>query len=144
MAVTSVRKIRFDDVDGAGIVYYPQYFHICHEAFEDFFDEVAQRSYPDMIVEDRLGFPTVALQSEFHSPLRYGDLAVVQMSVLKIGNTSLKSHYEIFRKADGMKCFDAEITTVLINLDRHQPQILAANMRTIFENYLVVLTIQAS
>ena len=37
MAFTSVQKIRFDDVDGAGIVYYPQYFHLCHKAFEDLF-----------------------------------------------------------------------------------------------------------
>ena len=28
MAFTSVQKIRFDDVDGAGIVYYPQFFHL--------------------------------------------------------------------------------------------------------------------
>ena len=34
MAFTSIQKIRFDDVDGAGIVYYPQYFHLCHAAFE--------------------------------------------------------------------------------------------------------------
>ena len=95
MAFTSVRKIRFDDVDGAGIVYYPQFFHICHEVFEDFFDEVAQHSYPEMIVKDRMGFPTVAIQSEFLAPLRYGDLAVVQMRVSAVGTTSLKMKYEL-------------------------------------------------
>ncbi len=42
MAFTSVQKFRFDDVDGAGIVYYPQFFHLCHAAFEDFFS--ARRS----------------------------------------------------------------------------------------------------
>lgn len=137
MAFTSVRKIRFDDVDGAGIVYYPQFFHICHEVFEDFFDEVAQHSYPEMIVKDRMGFPTVAIQSEFLAPLRYGDLAVVQMRVSAVGTTSLKMKYEFFRKDDGIKCFEANITTVLINLDSHDPIPLDDGMKTIMENYLV-------
>ena len=137
MAFTSVRKIRFDDVDGAGIVYYPQFFHICHEVFEDFFDEVAQCSYPDMIVKERLGFPTVALPSEFLAPLRYGDLAVVQMRVASIGKTSLQMNYEFFRKEDGSKCFAAQITTVLINLDTHQSIPIQGEMKTVLEKYLV-------
>ena len=69
MAFTSVQKIRFDDVDGAGIVYFPQFFHLCHAAFEDFFDTVAPVSYPELVCEKRLGFPTVAISSEFQAPL---------------------------------------------------------------------------
>ena len=137
MAFTSARKIRFDDVDGAGIVYYPQFFHICHEIFEDFFDEVAQRSYPQMISEDRLGFPTVAIDSQFFSPLSYGDIAVVQMNVLTIGKSSLTTRYEFFRKEDGEKSFRADITTVLMNLDTQKSVPLPDNYRTIFENYLI-------
>ena len=49
MSFTSVQKIRFDDVDGAGIVYYPQFFHLCHAAFEDFLDTVASIPYPVLI-----------------------------------------------------------------------------------------------
>lgn len=48
MAFSSVQKIRFDDVDGAGIVYHPQFFHLCHAAFEDFFDTAAPVSYPQL------------------------------------------------------------------------------------------------
>jgi YbgC/YbaW family acyl-CoA thioester hydrolase len=137
MSFTSVRKIRFDDVDGAGIVYYPQFFHICHEVFEDFFDEVAQRSYPQMITVDRLGFPTVAIESQFTAPLKYGDLAVVQMNVLSIGTSSLKMRYEFYRKEDGEKSFYADITTVLMNLDTHQAQPLPETYIAIFKNYLI-------
>jgi 4-hydroxybenzoyl-CoA thioesterase len=69
MAFTSLLKIRFDDVDGAGIVYYPQFFHLCHKAFEDFFDDAASVSYPHLINELRRGFPTVAIESKFTAPL---------------------------------------------------------------------------
>ena len=68
MAFTSLLKIRFDDVDGAGIVYYPHFFHLCHNAFEDFFDDAASVSYPQLINEKRRGFPTVAIHSDFSAP----------------------------------------------------------------------------
>ena len=80
MAFTSTQKIRFDDVDGAGIVYYPQFFHLCHKAFEDYFDELAGMSYPQLIKDMRRGFPAVAIESTFVSPLTYGDVAIVSMS----------------------------------------------------------------
>jgi 4-hydroxybenzoyl-CoA thioesterase len=85
MAYSVIKKIRFDDVDGAGIVYYPQYFHLCHAAFEDFFDDAAHISYPDLISKKRLGFPTVAVNSDFKATLVYGDIAIIKLSIKEIG-----------------------------------------------------------
>jgi len=136
MSFTSVQKIRFDDVDGAGIVYYPQFFHLCHAAFEDFFDDAAPVSYPTMINERRLGFPTVALESQFKAPLSYGDIALVELSARHVGTSSLKIHYEIRRKRDGVLCFTAGITTVLINLDTQRPEPIPADFRAILERNL--------
>jgi len=136
VAFTSIQKIRFDDVDGAGIVYYPQFFHLCHAAFEDFFDSAAPVSYPELVGERRLGFPTVAIQSEFHAPLSYGDIAIVELSVIEIGNASLKLGYDIRRKRDGAFCFHADITTVLVNLDTLKPTGIDPELRKILEQFL--------
>lgn len=136
MAFTSVQKIRFDDVDGAGIVYYPQFFHLCHAAFEDFFDTAAPLSYPALVRDRRLGFPTVAIACEFTAPLSYGDVAVVELRVAKIGRTSVTFHYDIRRKRDGVHCFHAEITTVLTNLDTLAPVPLEAELKSILEKFL--------
>ncbi len=100
MAFTSLQKIRFDDVDGAGIVYYPQFFHLCHKAFEDFFDNAASVSYPDLVNVQRRGFPTVAITSDFTASLSYGDIALIKLQVSKIGRTSAEFSYEIRRKSD--------------------------------------------
>jgi len=136
MSFTVATKIRFDDVDGAGIVYYPHFFHLCHQAFEDLFDDVSSLSYPELIGVRRLGFPTVAIQSEFHAPLAYGDTAVVKITVRKIGRTSLVCHYDIFRKKDGRHAFEAEITTVLIDLQNQKPLPLTDELRAIFSRFL--------
>jgi 4-hydroxybenzoyl-CoA thioesterase len=136
LAFTSVQKIRFDDVDGAGIVYYPQFFHLCHAAFEDFFDTAAPVSYPALVRDRRLGFPTVAIESQFEAPLSYGDVAVIELTVKKIGRTSVTFAYEIRRKRDGARCFHAEITTVLVDLDSLEPVPVEEELRTIFEKFL--------
>ena len=136
MAFTSVQKIRFDDVDGAGIVYYPQFFHLCHAAFEDFFDTAAPISYPELIRDRRLGFPTVAIQSEFTAPLEYGDVAIVELSVQKVGRSSVDIQYNIRRKRDGAPSFRASITNVLMNLDTRRPMSLPPELRSILEDHL--------
>ena len=136
MAFTSIQKIRFDDVDGAGIVYYPQFFHLCHGAFEDFFDTAAPISYPTLVKERRLGFPTVAITSEFKAPLSYGDIAVVALTVRKIGRSSLVIAYDIRRKRDGVLTFHADITTVLVDLGTLKPVEIDDELRGIFEKFL--------
>lgn len=136
MAFTSLQKIRFDDVDGAGIVYYPQYFHLCHKAFEDFFDDAASISYPQLINDKRRGFPTVSINSEFSAPLRYGDLTIVTLTIVKIGTSSATFNYQIRRKQDSQLCFEAEITKVFIDLDNSKVMQIPENMRNLFKNIL--------
>jgi 4-hydroxybenzoyl-CoA thioesterase len=136
MGFTSVQKIRFDDVDGAGIVYYPQYFHLCHAAFEDFFDSAAPVSYPELVRDRRLGFPTVAIESTFSAPLVYGDVAVVELNVERMGNSSVVFAYQIRRKRDGVLCFRARVTTVLVSIDTMKPMTLDDEYRSLFERLL--------
>lgn len=136
MAFTSVQKIRFDDVDGAGIVYYPQFFHLCHAAFEDFFDTAAPISYPQLIRDRRLGFPTVAIESQFTAPLEYGDVAVVELAVQNVGTSSAVLVYTIRRKRDGMPSFKATITTVLMDLDSRRPIPIPDELRALLEGHL--------
>ena len=137
MAYTSTQKIRFDDVDGAGIVYYPRFLHLCHAAFEDFFDDVAPFGYPALISDRRLGFPTVHIDADFKAPLAYGDIAIVTLTVTRVGTSSVKTHYEIHRKRDAVLCFTAEITAVLINLDSGTSLPLTDELKAVFSRYLV-------
>jgi 4-hydroxybenzoyl-CoA thioesterase len=136
MAFTSLLKIRFDDVDGAGIVYYPQFFHLCHKAFEDFFDDAASISYPQLINERRRGFPTVAIHSDFSAPLRYGDIAMVKLEIEKIGRSSATFGYEIRRKQDSKLCFSARITKVYMDLESDSVLPIPDDIRSLWESIL--------
>jgi 4-hydroxybenzoyl-CoA thioesterase len=136
MAYTSTQKFRFDDVDGAGIVYYPRFLHLCHAAFEDFFDDVAPFSYPALIRDRRLGFPTVHIEADYKAPLAYGDTAVVTVGVTRVGTSSIGTRYEIRRRRDSVLSFTADITAVLIDLDTGRPVPLTDELKAVFSRYL--------
>ncbi len=93
--------VRFADVDHAGIVYYPRYFHMFHVAFEELWRErMGARAYVELLDRDRIGFPAVRAECDFRAPLRFGDTAVVAVSVVKLGGKSIQFKYQVFRERE--------------------------------------------
>jgi 4-hydroxybenzoyl-CoA thioesterase len=109
--------VRFGDCDPAGLVYYPVIFHYCHVAMEEFFSERCGTSYSRLMTDERIGFPTVNVQAEFFVPLVYGDEAVVEVSIARVGRSSLTFEYSIKRGSDGTLCARSTQVHVAMNLD---------------------------
>ncbi len=90
--------VRFADVDHAGIVYYPRFFHYFHVAFEELFRaRMGPRAYVDLLDRDRIGFPAVHAEADYRAPLRFGDTALIELSVLRLGATSITFGYHVRR-----------------------------------------------
>ena len=130
---TSV-QVRFGDVDHAGIVYYPQFFIYFHEAFEDFFND-AGISYVQLLDERRIGFPTVHVETDYKSPLRYGDQLDIEVTVGKLTNRSLVMRYDGYRHRDGMLSVSCTITTVCVDMNTFSSQEIPADLRELFERF---------
>ena len=60
-------KVRFGDIDHAGIVYYPRISNYFHVAFEEFFSDRVGLPYHELLDERRLGFPAVRSEIEIES-----------------------------------------------------------------------------
>ena len=56
------RQIRFSDCDPAGIVFYPQYFVMLNGLVEDWVDDALDIGYRHLVIERRIGLPTVRLE----------------------------------------------------------------------------------
>lgn len=110
------RAVRFEDVDAAGIVFFARFFHYCHDAMERFFDEIPG-GYVDLITKRRVGFPAVHVEADWTSPLRYGDVARIEVSVPKIGTTSCTFRYRFTRASDGAPVALIEHVTVTSSMD---------------------------
>lgn len=91
---TTAIEVRFGDCDPAGIVYYPALYHYCHIAFEEAWRGPLGTPYPDLVTRERLGFPTVHVETDFLSPARYGDTIAVEVSVTRVGASSVVFRFE--------------------------------------------------
>lgn len=120
MAVVLRRRIDFPLVDMAGIVYYPQYWDLCHRFFESSWPEIIGLDYPTIIAKRRLGFPAVGNQCEFHAPLRYGDTVECKLWISHVGTSSLEWQYR-YSNQDGLLVWSAQVTTVCVGMDDLKP-----------------------
>jgi 4-hydroxybenzoyl-CoA thioesterase len=82
--------IRFSHSDPAGIVYYPNYFDMFNAVIEDWFAGALQLDYAALILEQRIGFPTVHAECDFFVPSRMGERLTYTLILREIGRSSLK------------------------------------------------------
>ena len=83
------RVIRFSDCDPAGIVFYPQYFVMLNGLVEDWFSEGLAIGWNALVLERRIGLPTVRLEVDFSAVSRMGDQVVLSLAVERLGGRSL-------------------------------------------------------
>ena len=113
--------VRFGETDPAGLVYYPNIFHYLHIAMEEFFAARCGITYHRLVTEERIGFPTVQVQTEFTQPFVYGDMVVIQISVAKIGRSSLTLDYLLKKAGEDEACANSRQVHVAIDLDTRRP-----------------------
>lgn len=128
-------KVRFNEVDAAGIVFYPRFFDYFHMAFEDFFGAATGVAYPEWIMGRRIGWPAVHIEADYRSPLRYGDRVTIELGFRSIGRSSFVCVYRAV--ARDTVCAEAEITVVTSDLDRMRSMPIPEEVRRALERYLV-------
>jgi 4-hydroxybenzoyl-CoA thioesterase len=122
--------VRFGDLDPAGIAYYPNLVNFLHEAFEDFFAGHVGRPYPE-VYREGIGFPTVKVEMDFCSPVRYGDQVDISVAVEKVGRSSVQIRYE--GSVAGSMVFRARNVAVTVDMKTFRPMELPAWLRERFE-----------
>jgi len=115
---TTTILVRFGDLDAAGIAYYPNLVNFLHEAFEDFFAGHVGRTYPEVFGAG-LASPTVKVEMEFLSPVRYGDRVLIAVVVERIGRTSVEVRYA--GSVLGRPVFRARNTMVIVDMKTFRP-----------------------
>jgi 4-hydroxybenzoyl-CoA thioesterase len=83
------RRIRFSDCDPAGIVFFPQYFVMFNGFVEQWVDEGLGLSYAGLIMQRRIGLPTVRLEADFRAISRIGDDVTLALGVQHLGGRSI-------------------------------------------------------
>ncbi len=81
--------------DPAGIVYFPRFFDMFHEAMETWFAACLGAPYDDVIVRRKIGFPSVHTEADFKKPTAFGEPVVVELRLEHLGRSSMRLAYRI-------------------------------------------------
>ena len=119
MSFTFATPVRFADVDHAGIVYYPRFFHMFHLAFEELWrTRIGPKAYSELIDRDRIGFPAVKAECEFTAPLRFGDTAEIEVTVSRMGTKSITFRYRIYKQETRTLAAEGSVVCAVVDLAR--------------------------
>ncbi len=127
------QRIRFSHCDPAGIVFYPQYFVLFNGLVEDWVSDGLGVSYVRLVVERRIGLPTVSLQTEFRAVSRMGDEVSLVLQVERLGARSLT----LALACDGDDGRRAEVRQVVVctSLQTHRSQPFPPDLRAAIERF---------
>ncbi len=132
MSYTTLVKVRFGDIDHAGLAYYPNLYHYLHIAFEEFFEEFAGTPYPEVLDKEKVGFPTVKVETQFLKPIRYGDTLAVTLTIPHMGRSSVEILFTAVRRGDGARCIESRQTVVAVDMSSFLPIPIPPRFREVF------------
>ena len=113
-------RVRWGDVDAAGIIFYGAYIRFFEIAETELFRAVGL-PYGKVFDELNIWLPRVHLECDFHRAAQMDDLLEVSVYVGKIGQTSLRLNFEVRRKNEAGEIEDKLMATahfVLVSTDR--------------------------
>jgi len=126
--------VRFADCDPVGFVYYPRVLHYCHVCMEEFFAERCGITYQKLLDDERIGFATVKIESEYFVPLLYGDTVEVDLEVTDLGRSSARFNYSIKRANDAVLCAQSSQIQVAMDIDKRKAIPLPEKYRVAFSS----------
>jgi 4-hydroxybenzoyl-CoA thioesterase len=133
MKFITSKLIRFHHCDPAGIVFYPQFYYLLHEAQEDF---LAHIGFPEhVMINSGFGVPIVDMKTRFMAMCRNGDQVDISLGLSKLGNSSIGMNYEI-RRGQTI-AIQAEAVVVYSSLPEGKPQRLPDDLRRALLPFLV-------
>ncbi|MCI5095008.1 MAG: acyl-CoA thioesterase [Rhodobacteraceae bacterium] len=104
------QKVLFKHCDPAGIVFYPRFFEMINDAVEFMFSDLI--GWPFDKMHPTHGAPTAEFKVRFVSPCFHGDHLKLQITLNRLGGSSLSLTTRAF-KGDQL-CFEADQVLVCV------------------------------
>lgn len=88
------RQVHFADTDAAGVVYFANLLHFCHEAYEALLEDLGV-DLKEFFRDGAIALPIVEAQVKFFRPLYCGDRLVISIRSTAIDASCFELHYRI-------------------------------------------------
>jgi 4-hydroxybenzoyl-CoA thioesterase len=120
MSFVSQQRLRFGDCDPAGMAYFPRLLALVDNAVEDWLVAAIGHDRAAMHVDQRIGLPTIQLQTGFSQACRLGETLDIAIIPTRLGATSIT--LDASASVAGKPRFAATLVQVLVNLDTGKPR----------------------
>ncbi len=97
MAFAYTRTIHFPDTDAAGVVFFPRYLAICHEAYEEAIAAAGLDVARFFSTADGLILPIAKSTADYLRPLHVGDKVRVTVTPSRLTTASFALDFEMFK-----------------------------------------------
>ncbi|HEX6189135.1 MAG TPA: thioesterase family protein [Pyrinomonadaceae bacterium] len=113
-------RVRWGDVDAAGIIFYGSYIRFFEIAETELFRAVGL-PYGKIFEELNIWLPRVHLECDFHRAAQMDDLLEVSVYMARIGKSSLRLNFEVRKRNEAGEIEEKLMATahfVLVSTDR--------------------------
>lgn len=127
-----VHRVRIDEVDAAGIVFFARYFGWCHEAMASMLEPI-DGGYAGLLKIHGVGLPTVHVEADYFAPLRFGDTAVISVAVDAVGTSSCALAFRVDREDDATRVASIRHVVVLVDVRAMRPLPFPGELRALLD-----------
>jgi 4-hydroxybenzoyl-CoA thioesterase len=131
-----VHRVRFDEIDAAGIVYFACFFTWCHDAMEAMLGPI-DGGYVGLVRTRKLGLPAVHVEADYAAPLHFGDGVRIAVVVERVGRSSVALRFELSRLPDSQTVATIRHVVALTDLTAMRALPLPDDVREVLERHLV-------
>jgi YbgC/YbaW family acyl-CoA thioester hydrolase len=114
--VSHERKVRLQDIDAAGTIFYSRVYDFFADAFGELLTG-AGLDMPGLLRDKTLAIPFVHSEADYLAPLLFGDIARVEIVAAKIGSSSLTLGHRIVKLASEKRTVATVGKTVHVFVD---------------------------
>ena len=131
---TRKRRVRYGDCTVAGNVYAPRVFDYAVEAIGEWYEEVLEISWMDLVWKRQQGAPFVSVSCEYLRPMVPGQTMAVTVWVTRLGGASVEFAV-VGCDAKNTPCFDARLAACFIDQDGFKTMRIPEEFRTLIQAY---------
>lgn len=133
-AFTIHQKIRFGHSDPAGIVFYPEFFRMFNDLFEDWMTDGLGIDFASQFSDHQRMFPLVHVDTDFIQPRMIGQSLSLTLVLTELGRSSIK--YTIHGHDGGAEILRANCVTCVASKKTQRTIPLPEDFRARMEGYM--------
>jgi acyl-CoA thioester hydrolase len=134
MKFETLERVRWNDCDATGIIYYGAYVRLVQVAEEELF-RACGLPFAALRREMGVWIPRKAFHLEFHSPAQIDEQVAVQVHFSKIGTTSITMQFEVYRASDRKHRATGSLTVVSVDKATMKTKPLPENVKRALSEY---------